>query len=72
MAAVLAEVFAYYTVNSAFTLIALIGGLAASQAAAIAAFYMGLKDESGPVRILMTIAIMFLAGLLIATVASLG
>lgn len=72
VAAILLEVFVYYTASSAAMLTALIGGLAATQVAAIAAFYMGLKDEPGPVRVIILVALMFLSGLLIATVATLG
>ena len=72
VATIVFEVLVYYMISSFATVSALIGGLAASQAIAIAAFYMGLKDEPGPVRILMLVALMFLSGLLIATVAILG
>lgn len=71
-ATVVLEVLAFYAVNQPGILQAIVGTLATSQVVAIALFYMGLKDEPGPVRILMVIALMFLAGLLVAMVATLG
>jgi hypothetical protein len=69
---VVIEVMAYYAVSLAGILPTVIGTVATSQAVAVALFYMGLKDEPGMIRILMLVALMFLAGLLIAMVASLG
>ena len=45
---------------------------ALSQAAAVLAFYMDLKDEPGSVIVMFLIPLMFISGLLISIVASLG
>jgi len=43
-----------------------------SQAAAVLLFYMELKDAPGSVIVMFMIPLMFIAGLLISIVASLG
>ena len=70
--AVVAEVATFYNVKGATVETALIALLAASQATAVAVFYMELKDEPGSLRLFALIPLMFLAALLIAMVASLG
>jgi heme/copper-type cytochrome/quinol oxidase subunit 4 len=67
--AVIVEVYAAEYVASAT---ALVVGIALTQAAAVLFFYMDLKDEPGSVVIMFLIPIMFLSGLLISVVASLG
>lgn len=69
---VVAEVAAFYLLNSVYVVSIVVMTLAASQAVAIVAFYMDLKDEPGIIKLLMLVAVMFLSGLLIATIASLG
>ena len=66
------EVLAFYYVTSSAVLITVISLFALSQAVAVAIFYMQLKDEPGSIRLFALVGVMFLAGLLIATVASLG
>jgi len=70
--AVGAEVMTFYYVAGAATQTAVISILALSQAVAVGVFYMQLKDEPGSVRLFALVGVMFLAALLIATVASLG
>ena len=72
IAAVLAEVEAFYRVASAPALAGIVSILATSQAVAIVLFFMHLKDEPGSIRLFALIPIMFLSALLIAMLASLG
>ena len=70
--AVAGEVLVFYYVAGEATQIAVISILALSQAVAVGIFYMQLKDEPVSVRLFAIVGVMFLAALLIATVASLG
>lgn len=72
VAAVLSEVETFYYVPGPAIADAVITIFATSQAVAVVLFYMQLKDEPGSVKLFMVIPIMFLAGLLIAMLASLG
>ena len=72
MLAVVAEVFSFYYLKSFAVQTTVIVTLAMSQAVAVAVFYMQLKEEPGSVRLFAIVGVMFLAALLIATVASLG
>ncbi len=72
MLAILAEVFVATTVTESFLSVTAIIVFALSQAAAIIAFYMDLRNEPGSLVFLVIIPAMFLAGLLISVVASLG
>lgn len=72
IAAVIAEVYisAYMRNNaSGYTAISL---LATSQAAAVVLFYMQLKEEPNSIRLFAVVALMFLAALLAAMIATLG
>ena len=69
---VIAEVAAFYLLDSVYVVSTVVMTLAASQAVAIVIFYMDLKDEPGIIKFLMLLAVMFLSGLLVATIASLG
>jgi hypothetical protein len=71
VAAVVAEVAAFYYLRPP-AIEAAVGVLAASQAVALALFYMELKYEPNSIRLFALIALMFLAALLIAMIASLG
>jgi len=70
--AVLAEVYTAQHISDTLTAASAVVMFALSQAAAIVAFYMDLKDEPGSLILMVLIPIMFLAGLLISVVASLG
>jgi len=70
--AVLAEVYTAQHVSDALTATSAVVIFALSQAAAVVAFYMDLKDEPGSLILMVLIPVMFLAGLLISVVASLG
>ena len=70
--AVIVEVLSFYNLKSTLAQTTVIATLAMSQAIAVAVFYMQLKDEPGSVRLFAIVGVMFLAALLIATVASLG
>ena len=70
--AVLAEVYTAQHVSDTLTAASAVILFALSQAAAIVAFYMDLKDEPGSLILMVLIPVMFLAGLLISVVASLG
>ena len=70
--AVLAEVYTAQHVSDTLTAASAVVLFALSQAAAIVAFYMDLKDEPGSLILMVLIPVMFLAGLLISVVASLG
>jgi hypothetical protein len=70
--AVVAEVETYYMVHVYPTVATIVILLATSQAVAIVAFYMQLKDEPGSLRLFAVIPIMFLSALVIAMLASLG
>jgi len=70
--AVLTEVLAAENIPSVFTAATVVIIFALSQAAAILLFYMDLKDEPGSLILMVIIPVMFLAGLLISLVASLG
>lgn len=70
--AVLAEVYAAQHIPDTLTATTAVVIFALSQAAAVVAFYMDLKDEPGSLVLMVLIPVMFLAGLLISVVASLG
>jgi len=70
--AVLAEVYTAQHISDTLTAASAVVMFALSQAAAIVAFYMDLKDEPGSLILMVLIPVMFLAGLLISVVASLG
>jgi len=70
--ALVTEVYASENIPSVVTAATVVIIFALSQAAAIVLFYMDLKDEPGSVILMVIIPIMFLAGLLISVVASLG
>jgi hypothetical protein len=70
--AVIVEVFVAQNVHNVLTATSAVIAFALSQAAAVVLFYMDLKDEPGSLIILVIIPILFLAGLLISVVASLG
>jgi len=70
--AVLAEVYTAQHVSDTVTAASAVIVFALSQAAAVVAFYMDLKDEPGSLILMVLIPVMFLAGLLISVVASLG
>lgn len=70
--AVVAEVETYYMVHVYSTVASIVILLATSQAVAIVAFFMQLKDEPGSLRLFAVIPIMFLSALVIAMLASLG
>ena len=72
VAAVLAEVEAFYNLANPAALAAVVTILATSQAVAIVLFFMHLKDEPGSIRLFALIPIMFLSALFIAMLASLG
>jgi len=72
MVAVLAEVYTSQHVTNGLTAAGAIIAFALSQAFAVVAFYMDLKDEPGSLILMVIIPVMFLAGLLISVVASLG
>jgi len=72
LVAVIAEVFTAQHVSDPLTAASAVIMFALSQAAAIVVFYMDLKDEPGSLIIMVLIPVMFLAGLLISVVASLG
>lgn len=71
VAAVVAEVAAFYYLRPPTTE-EVIGVLSVSQAAALALFYMELKYEPNSIRLFALVALMFLAALLVAMIASLG
>jgi len=70
--ALVTEVYAAENIPNVFTATTVVIIFALSQAAGIVLFYMDLKDEPGSVIVMIIIPIMFLAGLLISVVASLG
>lgn len=70
--AVVAEVYAAESIPSVLTAASAVIAFALSQATAIVVFYMDLKDEPGSLILMVMIPLMFLAGLLISVVASLG
>jgi heme/copper-type cytochrome/quinol oxidase subunit 4 len=70
--AVVAEVYAAENIANVFTAASAVIIFALSQAAAIVLFYMDLKEEPGSLILMVIIPLMFLAGLLISVVASLG
>jgi heme/copper-type cytochrome/quinol oxidase subunit 4 len=72
MVAVLAEVYTSQNVTNSLTAASAIIAFAISQAAAVVIFYMDIKDEPGSLLLMVLIPVMFLAGLLISVVASLG
>ena len=72
LAAVVAEVYASQSIHDINLAASAVIVFALSQAAAIITFYMDLKDEPGSVILLVLVPVMFLAGLLISVVASLG
>lgn len=70
--AVFTEVACFYALTSVPVLTVVVSILASSQAVAIILFYMHLKDEPGSLKLFALVPVMFLLGLLIAMVASLG
>ena len=72
LAAVAAEVYAPQSIPNVTLAASAVIAFTLCQAAAIITFYMDLKDEPGSVMLLVLIPLMFLAGLLISVVASLG
>jgi len=72
LVSVVAEVYSAMTVTNTFFVVTAVIAFALSQASAVIAFYMNLKDEPGSMRLLIIIPVMFLAGLLITLVASQG
>jgi hypothetical protein len=72
MIAVLAEVYTAQHVSDTLTAASAVVMFALSQAAAVVVFYMDLKDEPGSLILMVLIPVMFLAGLLVSVVASLG
>ncbi len=72
MVAVIAEVYTAQHVADTLTAASAVIAFALSQAAAVVAFYMDLKDEPGSLILMVIIPVMFLSGLLISVVASLG
>ena len=69
---IVAEVYVAESVHNVFVATSAVVAFALSQAAAAVLFYMNLKEEPGSLIIAVIIPIMFLAGLLISMVASLG
>ena len=72
MGSVLVEVYAAQTISNVYFVAGALVAFALSQAAAIIMFYMNLHEEPGSLKLLILIPIMFLSGLLITLVASLG
>ena len=72
LAAVVAEVYASQSIADITLAGTAVIAFALSQAAAVLAFYMDLKDEPGSLTLMVLIPVMFLVGLLISVVASLG
>jgi hypothetical protein len=72
LVAVIAEVYAAENIPNVVTAASAVIAFALSQAAAVVLFYMNLKEEPGSLIIAVIIPLMFLAGLLISMVASLG
>lgn len=70
--AVVAEVYVSYAVSSVLFETTAIIVFAISQAAAVVAFYMNLKEEPGSLILMVIIPLMFISGLLITVVASQG
>jgi len=70
--AVICEVYAAENIPSVVTAASVVIIFALSQAAAVVLFYMDLREEPGSLILMVIIPIMFLAGLLISVVASLG
>jgi heme/copper-type cytochrome/quinol oxidase subunit 4 len=69
---VVVEVYIAENVTNPVTVTAAVIAFALSQGAAAMLFYMDLKDEPASMKILVLIPLMFIAGLLITVVASLG
>ncbi|MDG6985179.1 MAG: cytochrome C oxidase subunit IV family protein [Nitrososphaerota archaeon] len=72
LVAVVAEVYVSYAVSNIFFETGAIIAFAISQAAAVVAFYMNLKEEPGTLILMVIIPLMFISGLLITVVASQG
>ena len=70
--AVIAEVYSAQNISNTLTAASAVIAFALSQAAAVVVFYMDLKDEPGSLILMVLIPVMFLAGLLVSVVASLG
>ena len=70
--AVLAEVYVAYAVTDLLYSASAIIAFAISQAAAVVAFYMNLREEPGSLILMVIIPLMFISGLLITVVASQG
>jgi hypothetical protein len=72
LVAVIAEVYAAENIANELYAASAVIAFALSQAAAVVVFYMNLKEEPGSLILTVLIPLMFLAGLLISLVASLG
>ncbi len=72
VAAVMAEVYISAYMRSSASGYTAISLLATSQATAVVLFYMQLKEEPNSIRLFAVIALMFLAALLAAMIATLG
>lgn len=70
LVAVVAEVYVSYAVTNLYFAATAIVIFAISQAAAVVAFYMNLREEPGSLILLVIIPLMFISGLLITVVAS--
>jgi cytochrome c oxidase subunit IV len=70
--AVVAEVYVAYSVSDLLYSATAIIVFAISQAAAVVAFYMNLREEPGSLILMVIIPLMFISGLLITVVASQG
>ena len=70
--AVVAEVYVAYAVSDLLYSASAIIAFAISQAAAVVAFYMNLREEPGSLILMVIIPLMFISGLLITVVASQG
>jgi cytochrome c oxidase subunit IV len=70
LVAVVAEVYVSYAVSNLYYATTAIVIFAISQAAAVVAFYMNLREEPGSLILMVIIPLMFISGLLITVVAS--
>lgn len=72
LAAVVAEVYVSYAVSDLYLAASAIIAFALSQAAAVVAFYMNLREEPSSLILMVIVPLMFISGLLITMVASQG
>jgi cytochrome c oxidase subunit IV len=70
LVAIVAEVYVSYAVSDLYYAATAIVIFAISQAAAVVAFYMNLREEPGSLILMVIIPLMFISGLLITVVAS--